>query len=128
MKIIDAHCHIHKHEWVQGTSTPDFIIEKFNFESSAEQILQNMKDADIDHTVIFPMPSVYVDLNYVNYRTIEVSKDSNGQLIPFAIVDDEFEKWFSLGVKGFKEHSYGQRLQKECKHVIINNSNADHMF
>ncbi len=115
MKIIDAHCHIHQHEWVMDSSKPDFIIKKFCSESRAEQILQNMREAGIDRTVIFPMPSIFIDLQLVNKLAIEASMASNGKLIPFAVVDDEYEKWFALGAKGFKEHSYGQRLQKNAQ-------------
>ncbi len=58
MKIIDAHCHIHSPKWVKRSDKDDFLIEEFNVKSTEKEILSNMYEADIDKTVIFPMPSI----------------------------------------------------------------------
>jgi predicted TIM-barrel fold metal-dependent hydrolase len=113
MKIIDAHCHIHKPEWVIRHSENDFLIEEFNCISSEEEILTNMNEADIDKTVIFPLPSIEVNLEAANLYTIFVSKLYPEKFIPFTIIDGHPEKWSQLGVKGFKEHTFGQRIQKD---------------
>jgi len=113
MKIIDAHCHIHKPEWVKNHSKNDFLIEKFNCISSEKEIVTNMVEANIDKTIIFPMPSIEVNLEAANLYTMYVSKLYSEKFIPFTIIDQQPEKWLDLGVKGFKEHTFGQRIQKD---------------
>jgi hypothetical protein len=113
MKIIDAHCHIHKPEWVKEHSKNDYLIEKFNCISSEEEIVANMNEANIDKTIIFPLPSIEVNLEAANLYTIFVSKLYPEKFIPFTIIDEQPGKWFTFGVKGFKEHTFGQRIQKD---------------
>ena len=113
MKLIDAHCHMHKPDWVKRHSKNDFLIEEFNFLSSEKEILANMDEANIDKTIIFPMPSIEVNLEAANLYTLFVSKLYPEKFIPFTIIDEQPEIWFKLGVKGFKEHTFGQRIQKD---------------
>jgi len=113
MKIIDAHCHIHRVDWVRAEKSNDFIISNFNYEASEEIILANMVEAGLDSTVIFPLPSVEIDLEMANRYTVEVANNYTGRLIPFTIIDDKPQYWVEQGVKGFKEHTFGQRIQKD---------------
>lgn len=113
MKIIDAHCHIHKPQWVRNSSYDDYIIKSFNINCSEEEILLNMDEAKIETTIIFPMPSVEIDLETANLYTINISKSNTGKFIPFTVIDESPEKWFNLGSKGFKEHTFGLRIQKD---------------
>ncbi len=113
MKIIDAHCHIHSPKWVEKSDKDDFLIEEFNVKSTEKEILSNMYEADIDKTVIFPMPSIEVNLEAANLYTLYISKLYPDKFIPFTIIDENPEKWFNLGIKGFKEHTFGQRIQKD---------------
>jgi predicted TIM-barrel fold metal-dependent hydrolase len=112
MKIIDSHCHIHMPEWVNKCNSNDFLIEEFNYRSSEKEILANMDEAGIDQTIIFPMPSINVNLEAANLYVLYMSKLYPKKFIPFAIINNNPEKWFKLGVKGFKEHSFGQKIQK----------------
>lgn len=113
MKIIDAHCHIHSPQWVKTIKDNDFLIEKFNVKSTEKEILSNMQEANIDKTIIFPMPSVEVNLEAANLYTLYISKLYPDKFIPFTIIDENPEKWFNFGIKGFKEHTFGQRIQKD---------------
>jgi len=113
MKIIDAHCHIHKPEWVKEHNKDDYLIENYNKIISEEEIVANMNEANIDKTIIFPLPSIEVNLEAANLYTIFVSKLYPEKFIPFTIIDEQPEKWFTFGVKGFKEHTFGLRIQKD---------------
>lgn len=113
MKIIDAHCHIHNPGWVKHRSNEDFLIEQFNCVSSEKEILANMAEANVDKTIIFPMPSIEVNLTAANLYTLYVSKMYPDKFIPFTIVDQRPEAWAGIGARGFKEHTFGQRIQRD---------------
>lgn len=113
MRIIDAHSHVHSPQWVKKPRSDDYLIEHFNVPCTEDKILANMEEAQIDKTVIFPMPSVEVNLDAANLYTVYASKLYPDKLIPFTIIDDAPEKWLQLGVRGFKEHTYGQRIQRD---------------
>ena len=70
MKIIDAHCHIHSLEWVKSLGKNDFLIANFNIQSTEKEILLNMHEAGIDKSIIFPMPSVEINLEAANLYTL----------------------------------------------------------
>jgi len=113
MKIIDAHCHIHSPQWVKTIDDNDFLIKEFNVKSTEKEILLNMQEANIDKTIVFPMPSVEVNLEAANLYTLYISKLYPDKFVPFTVIDEKPEKWFNLGIKGFKEHTFGQRIQKD---------------
>jgi len=115
MRIIDAHCHIHKKEWVKVNNSRDFIIKHFNFIADEQVILSNMEEAGIDQTIIFPLPSIGVDLEKSNHYTVDIANKYPDKLIPFTVIDNKPEYWLKKGAKGFKEHSFGQRIQKDNK-------------
>lgn len=114
MKIIDAHCHIHKPLWkILGQGEKD-IFSRFQNENGDEnQILANMVEAGIDRTVIFPFASVLIDLEVANHYTVAISRKYADKFIPFTVIDSKPAYWQENGVKGFKEHVYGQRIQKD---------------
>ncbi len=111
--IIDAHCHIHTPKWVKSEKTDDFLIKEFNITSLENEVFENMKEAVISKTIIFPMPSIEINLEAANIYCLYLSKLYFDKFIPFAIVDEEPEKWIEFGIKGFKEHTFGQRIQKD---------------
>ncbi len=113
--VIDAHYHIHKKEWFGTNRTKnDFHVLKFNFESDEDILLANMREAGIEKTVVFPLASTFIDLDMANQFVIDMSKKSglSGRIIPFAVIDEKPDHWVEQGVMGFKEHVYGQRIQK----------------
>ncbi|NOQ24905.1 MAG: amidohydrolase family protein [Bacteroidales bacterium] len=115
MKIIDCHCHIHKPEWVEANDGKDFVINKYNLSVDENTILANMEEAGISQTIIFPFASSILDLEKANQYTIDISKRYSDKLIPFTVIDNKPEYWYEQGCRGFKEHTYGQRIQKDSK-------------
>ncbi len=113
MKIIDAHCHIHIPDWVVNNNSKDFLSEKFNEVFSEKKIMENMRLSGISKAVVFPLPSTEINLKAANLYTLYISKLYPEKFIPFTIIDEHPEKWFKFGVKGFKEHTFGQRIQKD---------------
>jgi predicted TIM-barrel fold metal-dependent hydrolase len=113
MKTIDAHCHLHKTQWLIKKEE-DFLLTHFNKDCDEQTILDNMKEAGIEKTVIFPLPSIFVDIDKANHYVVTISKKFPGDFIPFTIIDNKPGYWVKQGVKGFKEHSYGQRIQKDA--------------
>ncbi|MFZ5955573.1 MAG: amidohydrolase family protein [Nanoarchaeota archaeon] len=114
MKIIDAHCHLNKKEWISNTSEPDndFLIANYGFDYTEGFISNNMKEANIESTIIFPIPSIYVDLRKANRYVLETAlANSNfGKFIPFSIIDKSPQYWYERGARGFKQHDYGQNI------------------
>lgn len=111
MKIIDGHCHIHKTGFATMKALPNRHFKKT---INDNDILANMAAAGIEKTIIFPYPSIYIDIDKANHYTVAVSRKYPDQFIPFTIIDDKPEYWITNGVKGFKEHTYGQRIQKDA--------------
>jgi len=113
MKTIDAHCHILNKDYC-FSCVCDFRKKTLsNRVFDEKDILSNMTAAGIDKTVIFPYPSIFVDLEKANHYTVAISRRYPERLIPFTIIDTKPWYWWENGVKGFKEHSYGQRIQKD---------------
>lgn len=108
-KIIDAHCHLHKPEWIYpGLRSPSFILEHYGQIPATEtEIARNMEEAGIAKTVVFALPDVNVDLQRANEYVLGVAA-KDPRFIPFATVDENPEYWLERGAKGFKEHVYGQ--------------------
>ncbi|KUO50219.1 MAG: hypothetical protein APF76_10930 [Desulfitibacter sp. BRH_c19] len=113
MRVIDVHCHIHRQGWVKVKKSNDFIIRNFNYEADEEVILANMEEGSIASTIIFPLPSVEIDIEAGNRYAVEAARKHTGRFIPFTVVDDKPQYWVEQGVKGFKEHTFGQRIQKD---------------
>lgn len=90
----------------------DFFNNYLNQEHTENDILANMAEANIEKSIVFPYPSIAVDLEKANHYTIAISRRYPDKLIPFTIIDHKPAYWFENGVKGFKEHVYGQRLQR----------------
>ena len=109
MKIIDCHTHLHFKKWLMpNVPENDFLVTNYCHSDFGEQeILKNMEEAGINKTIVFPMPSKYVDLETANNYVLEKSK-IHPQIIPFSIIDNKPEYWIEKGAKGFKEHDYGQ--------------------
>ncbi len=109
MKIIDCHNHLHFERWLaKDYPENDFIVNTYCHRNFGEQdILKNMEEAGIYKTIVFPMPSKYVDLEKANNYILEQAK-LHSEIIPFSVIDTKPEYWISKGAKGFKEHDYGQ--------------------
>lgn len=116
MKIIDCHNHLHFKKWLaKDYPENDFIVNTYCHRNFGEQdILKNMEEAGIDKTIVFPMPSKYIDLETANNYVLEQSR-LHPQIIPFAIIDNKPEYWIKKGAKGFKEHVYGQWTFRDKK-------------
>jgi len=113
MKIIDAHCHIFKTEYLFGGNKDFPGKHLFNKSFDVNDILTNMASAGIEKTIIFPYPSIYVDFEKANHYTVAISRRYPDKFIPFTIIDHKPGYWVENGVKGFKEHVYGQHIQKD---------------
>lgn len=114
MKIIDAHCHIHKIYWnLPRNKENDFYNDYLDKENDENEILSGMREAGIDKTIIFPYPSIYVDIEKANHFTVAISRKYPDKFIPFTIIDHKPGYWLENGVKGFKEHTFGQRIQRD---------------
>lgn len=107
MPIIDFHVHFHKREWEKGTS---FLVFNYGGRDYTElTLLKNMSDSNIiTQSVVFGLPDKYVDTEKANRYALSMTEKIPNKFISFAIVDDKPEFWVDEGVKGFKEHSYGQ--------------------
>ena len=116
MKIIDCHTHLHFKKWLKPNAPEnDFLVTSYGHRDFGEQeILKNMEEAGISRTIVFPMPSKYVDLNEANNYVLEQAKIHSG-IIPFSIIDNKPMYWVEKGAKGFKEHVYGQWTFRDKK-------------
>jgi len=123
IKIIDAHCHLHKRIWFKNNLKASFIdFLKENYDEKT--ILKIMEKGNIKKSIILPFPCIEIDLFTANTYVIELSQSLNNKFIPFVIIDNRPEYWFELGARGFKEHSYGLRTQrdkekKDGKYIIF---------
>jgi predicted TIM-barrel fold metal-dependent hydrolase len=116
MKIIDAHCHIHKPQWNIPEQEEKDVFSRYQNESGDEnQILANMAEAGVDQTIIFPYASILINLEVANHYTVAVSRRYTDKFIPFTVIDNKPGYWTANGVKGFKEHVYGQRILRDSK-------------
>jgi predicted TIM-barrel fold metal-dependent hydrolase len=114
MKIIDAHCHIHKSMWNKPGQEEKDIFSRYQNESGDEnQILANMAAAGVEKTIIFPYASILIDLEVANHYTVAISRKYPDKFIPFTVIDHKPGYWKTNGVKGFKEHVYGQRILRD---------------
>ena len=116
MKIIDCHTHLHFRKWLaKDYPENDFIVKTYCHNNFGEKdILRNMNEAKISKTIVFPMPSKYIDLEAANNYILEQSK-LHPEIIPFSIIDNKPEYWVEKGAKGFKEHVYGQWTFRDKK-------------
>jgi predicted TIM-barrel fold metal-dependent hydrolase len=116
MKIIDAHCHIHKPRWnIPGQEEKDVFSRYQNESGDENQILANMAEAGVEQTIIFPYASILINLEVANHYTAAVSRRYPDKFIPFTVIDNKPGYWRANGVKGFKEHVYGQRILRDGK-------------
>jgi predicted TIM-barrel fold metal-dependent hydrolase len=115
MKIIDAHSHIWKTKWFFkiGRGLPKHLDRDFD----ENHILNNMAEASIEKTVISPIASIAINLEVANHYTAAVSRRYPDKFIPFTVIDNKPGYWTANGVKGFKEHVYGQRILRDSKGV-----------
>jgi len=116
MKIIDAHCHIHKPQWnIPGQEEKD-VFSRYQKESGDEnQILAYMAEAGIEKSIIFPYASVLINLEIANHYTATLYRRYPDKFITFTVIDNKPAYWRANGVKGFKEHVYGQRILRDSK-------------
>ena len=83
MKIIDAHCHIHKPQWNIPEQEEKDVFSRYQNESGDEnQILANMAEAGVDQTIIFPYASILINLEVANHYTVAVSRRYTDKFIP----------------------------------------------
>lgn len=111
-KIIDTHCHLHKPEW-KIKSCSDFISNNYINNGDETAIIANMEEAGIEKTIIFPLPTKCIKLEIANHYVVSISRKYPDRFIPFTIIDDKPAYWIVNGVKGFKEHTFGLRIQKD---------------
>lgn len=116
MNIIDAHCHFHNPKWnLPDENNKEYLASYLEKDFKVTDILNNAMREGIFKTILFPIPSNRVDLEKANHYTVAISRRHPDQLIPFVIIDDKPEYWAANGVKGFKEHVYGQRIHRDHK-------------
>lgn len=113
MKIIDAHSHIWKTKWFfkVGRDIPKHLDRDFD----ENHILNNMEEAGVEKSIIFPYASIQINLEVANHYTAAVSRRYPDKFIPFTVIDNKPGYWTANGVKGFKEHVYGQRILRDSK-------------
>jgi len=113
MRIIDAHSHICKTKWFfkLGRDIPKHLDK----DSDENHIINNMEEACIEKTVIFPFASIAINFEVANHYTAAVSRRYPDKFIPFTVIDNKPGYWRANGVKGFKEHVYGQRILRDGK-------------
>lgn len=113
MRIIDAHSHICKTKWLFKLGRNRLkLLDK---DIDENQILNNMEEASIEKTVIFPFASIAINFEVANHYTVAVSRRYPDKFIPFTVIDNKPGYWKANGVKGFKEHVYGQRILRDSK-------------
>jgi predicted TIM-barrel fold metal-dependent hydrolase len=110
--LIDAHCHIHLPAWRQKTEAPA-VFGEYIFEKAAPEYLLNSPCANlVDRFVVFPIPDIMnVNIEVANQGILDFA-DKTPQFFPFVVIDHSAEAWINKGCFGFKEHPYGQYIQK----------------
>jgi predicted TIM-barrel fold metal-dependent hydrolase len=113
MRIIDAHSHISKTKWFfkLGRNFPKHLDKDFD----ENHILNNMEEASIEKTVVFPLASIAINFEVANHYIAAVSRRYPDKFIPFTVIDNKPGYWRANGIKGFKEHVYGQRILRDSK-------------
>jgi len=112
MKIIDSHCHVHKGKWNCSVSEDkkDYLVRRYGFTYVEGQILENMDEAGIEKTIIFPMPSQYIDLRRANNYVLKLAQEYPSKFIPFLTINKHPEAEHNNSAGGFKQHDVGQDI------------------
>jgi len=119
-RVIDCHCHVNLREWTTNHKSKDYIISKMNDNITEEQVLTNMAEAEVEKTIVMPLPTIDINIQAANQYVLYMSKLMPDKFIPFTIVDNNPHKWLANGAAGFKEHTYGLRIQR--------NSDGENIF
>jgi len=110
--IIDSHYHICRREY-KVSSTNNFLC----VEKPDNEIINDMQIANISKSIVFGMPSLDYDLSKINEYVLNLFNKYPDNIIPFAILEENInvKDWIKKGVKGFKEHTFGLKIQKNNK-------------
>jgi predicted TIM-barrel fold metal-dependent hydrolase len=112
MSAIDAHFHVHSNSL---SSTEDSFVQSFGRHITPSQVISAMDRCHVGRTIVFGVPSVALNINSVNEFVRCFASQHPDRLIPFAVLADNSDtaKLAKEGFKGFKEHVYGLKIQKD---------------
>ena len=114
--VIDAHFHLFPPN--RATESPErHDSHRGLTPSEAVQILDT---AYVSQAIVFGHPDTRVisELDSNSY-VLEAARQKSDRLIPFGIIGDGVEEWLARGMRGFKEHSFGQRRMWEDRQKRI---------
>lgn len=112
MNAIDAHFHVHSNDLA---SNDDTFVSSFGRHIIPSQLISAMDNSHVRKTIVFGVPSVALDLASVNEFVRGFASQYPDRIIPFAVLDDDadVDSLVRAGFKGFKEHVYALRIQKD---------------
>ena len=123
-KIIDAHIHVGKEEFISKDVKEKLIkwpLFNYLWDNPIESFTDVLKRKNISKAIIFPIPisSAWVDCydgedtRTANNYIIDAYNTNKEKFIPFGLIPEnphDLEDLIKKGIKGFKEHSVGQRI------------------
>lgn len=116
VKIVDSHYHFYKKEFIINRND-DLVQMLIRKEPTEESILLEMNESKVARTVIFGLPTINIDLSKLNNHILAISQTSKYRdyFIPFAVLEDDIDidLMVQQNIKGFKEHVYGLRIQRD---------------
>lgn len=105
--IIDCHTHLGLESFIVK-EIPEWKLLKPAFqvkmEATAEDLILSMDGSGVSRSVVFPFPLEEVDSVQANSYVLEQARRFPDRIIPFALLDDEPERWIAEGCFGFKQH------------------------
>lgn len=105
-EVIDAHFHLFPPEFTAKVPAPH-DSRRGLVPSEAIRILDK---ALVAQAIVFGHPDTGVISQAAsNSYVLEAALENSDRLIPFGIIGEDVEEWLAKGMRGFKEHSFGQR-------------------
>jgi predicted TIM-barrel fold metal-dependent hydrolase len=108
--VIDAHFHLFP---------PQFTSEAQELHNSHRgltptEAIKMLDTAHVSQAIVFGHPDIRV-ISAVdsNRYVLRAARENGDRLIPFGIIGEDAEEWLTRGMRGFKEHSFGQRRMWE---------------
>lgn len=106
--VLDAHTHLGLESFIirpipeEKKKCPAF---QDRMELEVDDLIRRMNSVCAVQAVAFPFPLEEVDADIANRYVLDAAKVHPNRIIPFALVEEEIERWLVLGVKGFKQHA-----------------------
>lgn len=105
-EITDAHFHL----FPRRHGEVGFGCMNLTLGCTAEQVIAMLDKAGIERAFVFGLSDTHlISLSESNSYVLSEAKKFSNRLFPFGLLGSDATIWISRGIRGFKEHCYGQR-------------------